>query len=47
VTLIEAQRSQAFSDERSKALEEYHNILDRDEADYEAYVRVVERTYED
>jgi hypothetical protein len=47
VTLIEAQLSQAYTDERSEALEQYHSLPNRDEGDYEAYVRAVERDYED
>jgi hypothetical protein len=47
VTLIEAQLSQAYTDERSEALEKYHSLPNRDEGDYEAYVRAVERDYED
>ena len=47
VTLIEAQLSQAYTDERSEALEQYHSLPNRDEADYEAHIRVVERDYED
>jgi len=47
VTLVEAQLSQAYSDERSEALQQFNSIPNRDETDYEAYVRVVERFYED
>jgi hypothetical protein len=47
VSLIEAQLSQAYTDERSEALEQYRSIPNRDEGDYEAYVRAVERDYED
>lgn len=47
VTLIEAQLSQAYTDERAGALEHYHSLPNRDEGDYEAYVRAVERDYED
>jgi hypothetical protein len=47
VTLTEAQLSQAYTDERSEALEQYHSLPNRDEGDYEAYVRAVERDYED
>src|SRR6266498_1753964 len=47
VTLIEAQLSQAYSDERFEALQQYRNIPNADEADYEVYVRSVERMFED
>jgi hypothetical protein len=47
VTLIEAQLSQAYNDERAAGLEQYHSLPNRDEGDYEAYVRAVERDYED
>src|SRR6266496_820769 len=47
VTLIEAQLSQAYSDERSEALEQYRSLSNADEADYEVYVRSVERMFED
>ena len=47
VSLIEAQLSQAYTDERSEALEQYRSLPNRDEGDYEVYVRVVEREYED
>ena len=46
ITLIEAQLSQAYTDERAEALEQYHSLPNRDEGDYEAYVRAVERDYE-
>src|SRR5438046_5305669 len=47
VTLIEAQLSQAYTDEHSEAREQYQSLPNPDEADYEAHVRVVERDYED
>ena len=47
VTLIEAQLSQAHADERSGALEQYHNLTNPDEGDYETFVRCVDRDYED
>jgi hypothetical protein len=47
ITLIEAQLSQAYTDERAEALEQYHSLPNRDEGDYEAYIRAVERDYED
>jgi len=47
VTLIEAQLSQAYTDEHSEAREQYQSLPNPDEADYEAHVRVVERDYVD
>src|SRR5207244_3155911 len=47
VSLIEAQLSEAYSHERFDALEQYRNLPNADEADYEVYVRSVERMFDD
>jgi len=47
VSLIEAQLSQAYTDERFEALEQYRRLPNADEADYEVYVRTVERMFEE
>jgi hypothetical protein len=47
VSLTEAQLSQAYTDERFSALEQYRRLPDADEADYEVYVRTVERMFEE
>jgi|SRR5664280_2649476 len=47
VDLVEAQMSQAHDDLLHAALDEYRNIPNPDEADYDTYVRVVDRSFEE
>ncbi|MCU0784131.1 MAG: hypothetical protein MUF81_08840 [Verrucomicrobia bacterium] len=46
VELVEAQISQAHTEMRSAALETYRNIADPDETDYDSYVGIVNRNFE-
>ena len=47
VDLVETQISQAHTDMRSAALEEYRNIADPDQTDYDNYVGVVDCSFEE
>ena len=47
VELVEAQISQAHTDMRSAALEDYRRLADPDETDYDSYVGVVDRSFEE
>jgi hypothetical protein len=47
ITLMEAQLSQAYTDERAVALEQLRSLPNPDECDYDVYVRSVESEYED
>jgi hypothetical protein len=47
IQLMEAQLSQAHSDERFVALERYRAIANPDQSDYEAYVGIVDQTFEE
>ena len=47
VTIVEAQLSQAYAEDRTAALEKYHSHTTRDESDFETFVGTVDRSYED
>jgi hypothetical protein len=47
VALVEAQISKAHADERGAAFQEYRNIANRDETDYEASIGTVDRSFEE
>ena len=47
VTLVAEQISQAHAKERNEALQEYREISDPDEPDYDVVVRSVDRDYEE
>jgi len=47
VELVKAQFSEADADMRSAALEEYGNLANADESDYDSYVGAVDRSFEE